>query len=223
MSAHGGSNSWNLSPSALTSPGWEVGPNRPIKRPRSPAKQKAASGLLWTACGRPGPEVVKQPLILPVARERRLKSPGGGTTFRISPVLGAGFSMVGSTSFGWMTPFDRFSFSLRFSPGAELSGAAGVGSGLPGAWANTEPATMVTPATNRQSREPIFIMHPLNGLMCGPFPGAGIAIRAAKAGRPGSLAEWRRPLSRHSTVWLMVRCLASLEDAHAAQPQRRRV
>ena len=36
MSAHGGSNSWNLSPSALTSPGWEVEPNRPIKRPRSP-------------------------------------------------------------------------------------------------------------------------------------------------------------------------------------------
>jgi hypothetical protein len=72
--------------------------------------------------------------------------PGGGTTFG-SPVLGAGFSMVGSTSFGWMTPFDRFSFWLRFSPGAELSGAAGVGSGLPGAWANTEPATMVTPAT----------------------------------------------------------------------------
>ena len=29
--------------------------------------------------------------------------------------------------------------------------------------------------------------------MCGPFPGAGIAIRAAKAGRPGSFAEWRRP------------------------------
>jgi hypothetical protein len=62
--------------------------------------------------------------------------PGGGTTFG-SPVLGTGFSMVGSTSFGWMTPFDRFSFSLRFSPGAELSGAAGVGSGLPGACANT--------------------------------------------------------------------------------------
>src|SRR5580700_3149884 len=100
--------------------------------------------------------------------------PGGGTTFG-SPVLGAGLSMVGSTSFGWMTPFDRFSFSLRFSPGAEPSGAAGVGSGLPGAWANTEPATMVTPATNRQSREPIFIMHPLNWLMCGPFPGAWIA------------------------------------------------
>jgi hypothetical protein len=47
--------------------------------------------------------------------------------------------------------------------------------GLTGRWANTEPATMVTPATNRQSREPIFIMHPLNWLMCGPFPGAGIA------------------------------------------------
>ena len=81
--------------------------------------------------------------------------PGGGTMFG-SPVLGAGFSMVGPTSFGWMTPFDRFSFSHRFSPGAESSDAAGVGSDLPGAWANTEPATMVTPATNRQSREPIF-------------------------------------------------------------------
>ena len=146
--------------------------------------------------------------------------PGGGTTFG-SPVLGTGFSMVGSTSFGWMTPFDRFSFSLRFSPGAELSGAAGVGSGLPGAWANTEPATMVTPVTNRQSREPIFIMHPLNWLMCGPFPGAGIAIRAAKAGRPGSFAEWRRPspVIPRFGLWYG----ASLEDAHAAQPQRRRV
>ena len=102
-----------------------------------------------------------------------------------------------------MTPFDRFSFSLRFSPGAELSGAPGVGSGLPGAWANTEPATRVTPATNRQSREPIFIMHPLNWLMCGPFPGAGIAMRAAKAGRPDPSQWWR--LSRHSTVRLMVR------------------
>ena len=68
--------------------------------------------------------------------------PGGGTMFG-SPVLGAGFSMVGPTSFGWMTPFDRFSFSHRFSPGAESSDAAGVGSDLPGAWANTEPATMV--------------------------------------------------------------------------------
>ena len=221
MSAHGGSNSWNLSPSALTSPGWEVGPNRPIKRPRSPAKAK----------GRERAAVAR----LRPARARRSSSgphfacgagappevPGGGTTFG-SPVLGAGFSMVGSTSFGWMTPFDRFSFSLRSSPGAELSGAAGVGSGLPGAWANTEPATMVTPATNRQSREPIFIMHPLNWLICGPFLGAGIAIRAAKAGRPGSFAECGA-LSRHSTVRLMVRCLASLEDAHAAQPQRRRV
>src|ERR1700722_6382564 len=50
--------------------------------------------------------------------------PGGGTMFG-SPVLGAGFSMVGPTSFGWMTPFDRFSFSHRFSPGAESSDAAG--------------------------------------------------------------------------------------------------
>jgi hypothetical protein len=28
--------------------------------------------------------------------------------------LWVGFSMAGSTSFGWMTPFDLFSFSLRF-------------------------------------------------------------------------------------------------------------
>ena len=126
--------------------------------------------------------------------------------------------MVGSTSFGWMTPFDRFSFWLRFSPGAELSGASGVGSGLPGTWANTEPATMVTPATNRQSREPIFIMHPLNWLMCGPFPRAGIAIREAKAGRPGSLAAWRRPSPVIPRFGLWYGRLASLEDAHAAQP-----
>ena len=119
--------------------------------------------------------------------------PGGGTTFG-SPVLGAGFSMVGSTSFGWITPFDRFSFSLRFSPGAELSGTAGVGSGLPGAWANTEPATMVTPATNRQSREPIFIMHPLNRLMCGPFPGAWIA--ATFPPKKNKLNELPSPLNR---------------------------
>ena len=51
----------NLSPSALTSPGWEVGPNRPIKRPRSPAKAKGRQRALWRACGRPGPEVVKRP------------------------------------------------------------------------------------------------------------------------------------------------------------------
>ena len=46
MSAHGGSNSWNLSPSAIAG-----------------ERQKAASGPLWPACGpaRPGPEVVKRP------------------------------------------------------------------------------------------------------------------------------------------------------------------
>ena len=94
-------------------------------------RQKAASGPLWPACGRPGPEVVKRPSFACGAGAPP-EVPGGGTTFG-SPVLGAGFSMVGSTSFGWMTPFDRFSFSLRFSPGAELSGTAGVGSGLRGA------------------------------------------------------------------------------------------
>jgi hypothetical protein len=221
MSAHGGSNSWSLSPSALTSPGWEVGPNRPIKRPRSPAKakgrQRAAVARLRPARrgGRQGPHFACGAGAPP-------EVPGGGTAFG-SPVWGAGFSMVGSTSFGWMTPFDRFSFSLRFSPGAELSGAAGVASGLPGTWANTEPATMVTPATNRQSREPIFIMHPLNWLMCGPFPGAGIAYPSGQSRPARILRRVAAPLSRHSTVRLMVRCLASLEDAHAAQPQRRRV
>ena len=83
MSAHGGSNSWNLSPSAIAG-----------------ERQKAASGPLWPACGRPGPA-------------RRSSSgphfacgagappevPGGGATFGF-PVLGAGFLMVGSTSFG---------------------------------------------------------------------------------------------------------------------------
>ena len=65
--------------------------------------------------------------------------------------------------------------------------------GLTGRLGEYRAGDEVTPATNRQSREPIFIMHPLNWLMCGPFPGARIAIRAAKAGRPGSFAEWRRP------------------------------
>ena len=48
--------------------------------------------------------------------------PGGGTTFG-SPTWGTGFSMAGSTSFGWMTPFDWFSFSLRFWAGAVSRGA----------------------------------------------------------------------------------------------------
>jgi hypothetical protein len=96
--------------------------------------------------------------------------PGGGTTFG-SPTLGAGFSMAGSTSFGWMTPFDWSSFLLRFWAGAVGLASPGVVSGL-GAWANAEPATSVTPATNRQSREPMAIMRPLNWLMCSPFPGS---------------------------------------------------
>jgi hypothetical protein len=40
------------------------------------------------------------------------EAPGGGTTFG-SRALGAGFSMAGSTSLGWMTPFDWFSSLLR--------------------------------------------------------------------------------------------------------------
>jgi hypothetical protein len=88
--------------------------------------------------------------------------PGGGTTFG-SCASGAGFSMAGSTSFGWMTPFDCFSFSLRFwpavglapvSPCAEPSGPVGA----LGAWANAEPATSVMLAINRRSLEQITLM-----------------------------------------------------------------
>jgi hypothetical protein len=82
--------------------------------------------------------------------------PPGGITFG-SPGFGAGFSIAGSTSFGWMTPFDRFSFSLKLWPGAVAVGAAGAGAGL-GASANADPATRVIPAVNRQSREPMIVM-----------------------------------------------------------------
>ena len=76
--------------------------------------------------------------------------PGGGITFE-SPVLGTGFSMAGSTSFGWMTPFDWSSFLLRSWPGA-----VGV-SGLT-AWANAQPAESKAPATNKQSRKLVAIV-----------------------------------------------------------------
>jgi hypothetical protein len=83
--------------------------------------------------------------------------PGGGTTFE-SPVLGAGLSMAGSTSFGWMTPFDWFSFLLRSWPGAVGLASPGVVSGL-AAWANAEPAESMAPATNRQSRKLMAVMY----------------------------------------------------------------
>jgi hypothetical protein len=83
--------------------------------------------------------------------------PGGGTTFG-SRALGVGFSMAGSTSFGWMIPFDRFSSLLKLWVGAlELApGVASFGAGLV-AWANAAPAKR-TPATNRQNREPMILM-----------------------------------------------------------------
>ena len=86
------------------------------------------------------------------------EAPGGGTTFG-SPVLGGGFWMPGSTSFGWMTPFDWFSFLLRFSPGASglAAGMVSFGAGL-GAWANAAPATRVAAATIMQSRESMIRM-----------------------------------------------------------------
>jgi hypothetical protein len=125
--------------------------------PKGPRKEAAAFLSL------PDPMVLKQafvqawqPLSEPIARNNAHfgcgagappEVPGGGTTFG-SRALGAPFSIPGSTSFGWMTPFDWFSFSLRLRAGAvESRGGVGVGRGL-GAWANAEPATRVAPATN---------------------------------------------------------------------------
>jgi hypothetical protein len=106
--------------------------------------------------------------------------PGGGTTLG-SRAFGVGFSMAGSTSFGWMTPFDWFSSLLRFWAGAlDLApGVASFGAG-PVAWANAAPPTRVTPATNRQNREPMIRML-LNALMCGAFPGSGSRRSPRKA------------------------------------------
>jgi hypothetical protein len=73
MSAHGGSNSWNLSPSALTPPGWGVGPNRPIKRPRSPAKAKGRQRAAGPPAAGPARRSSSGPHFA-CARERRLKS-----------------------------------------------------------------------------------------------------------------------------------------------------
>jgi hypothetical protein len=84
--------------------------------------------------------------------------PGGGTTFG-SCTLGAPFSMAGSTSFGWITPFDWFSFLLRSTagavgsaPGLESRGADSEGGVGFGAWANAGPATNAAPATSKQIR-----------------------------------------------------------------------
>jgi hypothetical protein len=82
--------------------------------------------------------------------------PGGDTTFG-SPVLGAGFWMAGSTSFGWMIPFDWLSSVLRFWAGGLATGTVFFGAGLV-AWANAALATKVTPATIMQSRELIIRM-----------------------------------------------------------------
>ena len=82
--------------------------------------------------------------------------PGGGTTLG-SPVWGAGFWMPGSTSFGWMIPFDWLSSLLRFWAGGLASGIVFFGAGL-GAWAMAEPATRAAPATAMQSRESMIRM-----------------------------------------------------------------
>jgi hypothetical protein len=84
--------------------------------------------------------------------------PGGGTTFG-SPVLGAGFWIPGSISFGWMTPFDWFSSLLKLWVGAVglAPGVISFGAGLV-AWASAAPATRMTPAKIRQSRGPMIRM-----------------------------------------------------------------
>jgi len=63
--------------------------------------------------------------------------------------------MPGSTSFGWMIPFDWFSSLLRLWAGAVglAPGAVSFGAGLV-AWAKAALAMRVTPATITQSREP---------------------------------------------------------------------
>jgi hypothetical protein len=90
--------------------------------------------------------------------------PGGGTTFG-SRTTGAPFSMAGSTSFGWMIPFDSFSFLLRSwagavgsAPGAVSRGTESRGAVGFGAWANAGPARSAAPATNRQSRDSMIRM-----------------------------------------------------------------
>ena len=80
MSAHGGSNSWNLSPSAIAGEGKRPPAGRCGPPAAGPARRSLSGPHFAWGAGAP-PEV-----------------PGGGTTFG-SPVLGAGFSMVGSTSF----------------------------------------------------------------------------------------------------------------------------
>jgi hypothetical protein len=62
----------------------------------------------------------------------------GRTTFRSR--VGAGFWMTGSTSFGWMAPFDWFSSLLRFWLGAVdlASGAVSFGARR-GVWAKAAP------------------------------------------------------------------------------------
>jgi hypothetical protein len=57
-----------------------------------------------------------------------------------------------------MTPFDRFSFSLKFWAGAVESALAGGAGAALGAAANADPATRPSPVTNKQSRDPMIVM-----------------------------------------------------------------
>ena len=113
-----------------------------VLRAPPPLNGPIASSAAYFGCGAGAPPEV----------------PGGGTTFG-SPVVGVGFWMAGSTSFGWMIPFDWLSSLLRFGAGAlELApGVVSLGAGLVD-WAKAAPATRVTPATNRQNREPMIRM-----------------------------------------------------------------
>src|ERR1700729_332242 len=58
------------------------------------------------------------------------------------------------------------------------------------------------PGDNRQSREPIFILHPLNWLMCGSSPGAGVAIERPKPAGPDPSPSDGAPLpSFHGSAY----------------------
>ena len=89
----------------------------PFDSPEAPSASSILHFIENSEARSLGAGMVQAALILAAARERPLKPPAAVPRSK-SPVLGTGFSMAGSTSLGWMTPFDWSSFLLRFWPGA---------------------------------------------------------------------------------------------------------
>jgi hypothetical protein len=125
---------------------------------------QSRTGGAYFGCGAPDPPEV----------------PGGGTTFG-SRTMGGPFSMAGSTSFGWMIPFDWFSFLLRSWAGAVGSAPGGAsheepnrGAPLvlaPGRMPGRREAQRWRPTGKVVFRCPSCV---LNASTCGAFPGAGL-------------------------------------------------